>query len=39
MVMPSPRYGYLTMFAVAFPLAPALCLLNNVFEVIQRNAV
>jgi hypothetical protein len=26
------QYGYVTMFVVAFPLAPALALLNNVFE-------
>jgi uncharacterized protein (UPF0332 family) len=26
------QYGYVTMFVVAFPLAPALALLNNIFE-------
>mmetsp|Transcript_28204 Transcript_28204/g.62456 ORF Transcript_28204/g.62456 Transcript_28204/m.62456 type:complete len:970 (-) Transcript_28204:129-3038(-) len=26
------QYGYVTMFVVAFPLAPALALLNNLFE-------
>ena len=26
------QYGYVTMFAAVFPIAPLLALLNNVFE-------
>ena len=30
------QYGFVTLFVAAFPLAPFLALINNIFEVIHE---